>query len=294
MESNVYLYEKRITGGLDLASLLKNCPVIDRNEELHNSIRIEMSQKALDFYLFIFDYIKEQSERINELLQEDFKAEYVLHSKGSSLFGGYFCSDPIEDLIIGNTSRGRLLKRKSSESNPHYFSSGKLVKALHPARTPIVYLYDKESIVYEIDCSLIDNDRLYCVKCEYDNSGRIAKRTKYMFTKTHPAFFMVIPKGFKPLVIRDENKGLDYMFEIKEIQYFYDGDRISSAEINNYVSVPDTLNSELYKFSYDGDYYSDYSVFEYINGREYSLKALKKRKFDEFLKMPDISDFIKQ
>ncbi len=295
MESKVYLYEYEITKGLDLSSLVKNFTVAEKNEELKNSIKSEMSMKALDLYLFFMKYCTDVNEQMSERLNDDFACEQVLYSKSGSLFGRYFCSDPIEELIVGNTSRGQLLKRRAGD-NMYYFCDNRLIKAKMPGSESILYFYDdKINTVYEIACSDFYNDN-FCrmfVKCEYDEQGRISRRTVISFNKAEKVYFSFVVRGSKPVVIRDENKGLDFIFEIKEIQYSYNDDRISSVEITELHSVTDGLKSELYKFNYDGDYYSDYDVFNYITSRKFASKVLKKRRFNEFLSAPKYSDYVK-
>lgn len=290
-----YLYDREVPERLDLSSLLKELKPIEKNKELSDRIRAEISQKTLEFYLFFCDYIEKKRDNIIALQDEDFTAENVLFSKGETLFGGYFCSDPVEDLIIGKTSRGKLVQKESDDNTAYFFNGGRLVKAAR-AGTSILYLYDDDGrTVYEIDgaFSIEEGISKYIVKCEYDETGRISRRTVFMFSRAIPEFFAFASKTARPQVIRDENEGTDFIFEIKEIRYSYKEDRINQAEIIKYYSAVDIVSDEVYEFDYDGDYYSDYSASDLIKNQNYTMKALKKRKYNQFLSVPEYTNYVK-
>ena len=295
MERNAYLYEQKVVEGLDFSSLLKKLKPIEKNEELANRKRVEISQNALDFYLFICDYIEKQKDKLIALNNDDFIAENLLFSKGGMLFGGYFCSDPIEDLIVGKTSRGKLVKKASGDCTAYFFSDGRLVKVTHSGSS-ILYLYDDDGrTVYEIDGAFLKEGlSKYIVKCEYDETGRIIRRTDIMYSKAIPEIFAFVSKTAKPQVIRDEKEAADFIFEIKEIRYSYKDDRINQAEIIKYHSAADIVSDDVYEFDYNGDYYSDYSASDLIKNQNYTMQALKKRKYNEFLSIPEYSDYEKE
>lgn len=67
----------------------------------------------------IYEKYKNQCEllyknAVNAVIRKEFA------NKGENLHRGYYCPSPITDIVLGNASRGRILKRITSRSKPSY------------------------------------------------------------------------------------------------------------------------------------------------------------------------------
>lgn len=120
-------------------------------------IRMEAHQlEAMKKHLLCFQAIYDQYKNKQGILRQqvDDQVERVEYSKGGQLLHrGYYCPSLIQDIYLGNTSRGKLFKRVPSFGRYDYEfgfdEQNRLirVKRVHEFTTPIDYFHE-EYILY--------------------------------------------------------------------------------------------------------------------------------------------------
>ena len=78
--------------------------------EYYDKIKPDIIKKAKHMYA---KYVNMHDELLAVRQKRTARVEYS-RDKSHGLRLGYYCPNPIKDLVIGNVKRGRILKRKSS------------------------------------------------------------------------------------------------------------------------------------------------------------------------------------
>lgn len=119
-----------------------------------------------------------------EALETVVRKEY---SVGGWLSRGYYCPSPIRDIVIGNSTRGRLIKRLTKRSKPEYEfgfdSANRLVTVYIPSYEKClsnkceVIVYNKNSTI-GITFRRCEKAEIHEIaECLYDENNRIVSYT---------------------------------------------------------------------------------------------------------------------
>lgn len=100
------------------------------------------------------------------------------------LHRGYYCPSPIQDLIVDNARRGKILKRETARSNPtHYYyfdAKNRLLISKWDSYTGSIYTeYLSYSGDYIYGYAFDDSGNLVSVSEEYYQSGQIASYFRF-------------------------------------------------------------------------------------------------------------------
>lgn len=88
-----------------------------------------------------------EQELLKDALSRTVRQEFA---SGSDMHRGYFCPSPVQDLLIGNTHRGRLLKRLTTRSKPsHEYGMDDAGRLLWCTIHDGDMTYDTEYLIYE-------------------------------------------------------------------------------------------------------------------------------------------------
>lgn len=183
------------------------------------------------------------------------------YSKGSKfLRRGYYCPSLVEDIIIGNCSRGTLTDKVSARSK--YFKYGYDV-----CDNMIIVKNDSygqnEFLIRENNSEIgITFDRVYCIEsiseCIYDSSDRLISYTYYVFDANGIIWICTREEYSYP-----ENKLIMDRFEMdiagdKMENYVYKHEKYCfNVEGKNYV----LCRSEDCEFITNDDYLNDFKSF---------------------------------
>lgn len=105
------------------------------------------------------------------------KKEYA--SKGDVIHRGYYCPSPVQDIIIGNNKRGKLIKNKNRFSSIGYeFGFDKnnrliCVECIENSTIELIEYKENYSIGYEFDISESKPQLQSINECFFDELGRI-------------------------------------------------------------------------------------------------------------------------
>ena len=141
------------------------------------------------------------------------------YASGSTLHRGFYCPSPTYDIIVGNTKRGKLLKRLTAVSKPsHEYGFDADNKLLYckwlfkeqPAYTE--YLVYEEHCIYGIAFSK-DGDLAYLTEETWED-GRLTGYSHCMFL---------------PL------NGAPYCREISQEHYEYDTEGLSACDMHHFM-----------------------------------------------------------
>ncbi len=143
---------------------------------------------AYDDMIYEYKYYCKKFEDIIKEKTDKLKNTYVTAMKkvvreefcsGSDLFLGFYCPSPVFDLIVGNTHRGKILKRitkRSVISHKYGFDIDGKILIIDDFNNNTNCIYEYENDVVIIIC--YTNEEIeYIVECEYDDCGRIIKYT---------------------------------------------------------------------------------------------------------------------
>lgn len=138
------------------------------------------------------EYNNKFDEMYHEARSKTIRKEYSV--KGDTIYRGYYCPSPVQDLVIGNSTRGKLLKtvtRRSKPSHEYSFdSAGRLIRVKYLFPDDDGFFPDNEFIIYgentsrgiRFECNIGQTDKrqkknqIDCIcDCFYDGFGRIEK-----------------------------------------------------------------------------------------------------------------------
>lgn len=293
MSDRIFLYKYENVKRFDFGGKLTLRQKTEREEMLIEKKIQELSQKALELYIKKERYLAANipdNDSIAEICKD---TKNILYGTESNLPVGFFCSDPVYDLVVGKTKRGKLTKRKplSGYFYTYYFDGNRLVKAQTSDSSYYLFFYDDtQNTIYEFN--FIGNELYSITECKYDERNRICERTVLQPSVANDMFFKFYTGTGKPSVIRDENKGRDFIFEISRRKFTYDCDRLTCAEYCDHVSCLASVEFGCYEFSFNGEYYSGYSYTDCIRETASLFKPLKKRQYYEFLSPPVYSELV--
>ncbi len=158
----------------------------------------------------------------DEIKRNVFREEYG--KGGELLHRGYYCPSPIFDIVVGNVSRGRLLKRPTSNSNPTYRygfdDNGNLLTVIHPNGTEIIIRqgemeigidFDAENEIQAICWCIFSNGTIqsYVFSLYHSFEKKIAeyRRENYIYSKnglTSVDWYECVYDGKRPIMIHDK------------------------------------------------------------------------------------------
>lgn len=138
------------------------------------------------------EYNNKFDEMYHEARSKTIRKEYSV--KGDNIYRGYYCPSPVQDLVIENSTRGKLLKtvtRRSKPSHEYSFdSAGRLIRVKYLFPDDDGFFPDNEFIIYgentsrgiRFECNMGQTDKrqkknqIDCIcDCFYDGFGRIEK-----------------------------------------------------------------------------------------------------------------------
>lgn len=241
------------------------------------------------------DIIDKNNGDFSSIVNHNLTLKDKLYCKGMSAFRlGYFNPCPVEDLVIGNTNRGKIISNKALSDKPAskntiiYYFEKNVLKMAEDSFTYYLFFYTETQCVYILEIG--KNLQPHCYStfliCKYDEYGRICKITKFctVLIKNQALLFSFMKPNLQ--LISDKNQN-EYLFYVTEKEYFYSENFIAKFQLITYSSDNIDRQVSQYDFNYCGDSYSSYIY----NGKEY--KVLRKRKFNEFVKKPNFSDYQK-
>ena len=144
------------------------------------------------------------------------------YASGSTLHRGYYCPSPTYDIIVGNTKRGKLLKRLTVVSKPSheygFDANGKLLYCKWIRKGKTIYT---EYLVYE-------DDRIFglTVSC----GGDLSYFTEELWSDgklTDYSNGLFLPKD-----------GEYFCIEISQEHYTYDVQGLSACEMHRFMQTP--------------------------------------------------------
>lgn len=217
--------------------------------------KINTSLKRLNEILDDYQYkIKALYDNLSTQVN---KKEYAI--KGEYLVRGYYCPSPIKDIIVGNTPRGRILKRITSVSKPTYeygFDAGDnliLVKYIH------LDIFDKSNyeIILHEDNSVIgilftldgkENTEIIAInESKYDNKNRIISFVNGYFDKSD--FYEIEQEIYSYDEFGLKTTELCSCVESEHTYELYTFYHNSEGELNEYIVEPRMFPDEKYKIS---------------------------------------------
>jgi hypothetical protein len=214
-----------------------------KQTETYSKIAEDKIKTALNRLDSIFKEYQSNCKSLYEKLTDKiYRKEYAV--KGENLHRGYYCPSPIDDIIIGNAPRGKILKRVTSRSKPRYEydfdEEGKLIIAR--------YLYFDVLDVQHIEIILHNN------RCDigilfwlYENGDiTIESVSESVYDESHRITSFM--KGYI-----DCNKFEEVYYEI----YSYNESGLKTAE--HYDWIGDIYTGDKYIFKHnDEGYLSEY------------------------------------
>lgn len=152
---------------------------------------IEAFERECQRMRIIGDQYNDQCQRIlAEASRKVVRKEYSVG--GEIMHRGYYCPNPIADIVIRNAKRGRLLKRMTARSNPYYEygfdCEGKLLIIRRPDDTEFI-IRDHNNV--ELGIIFHENQIKYpevtgISECTY-NQGKIQTYIYYRYCVWDPA-----------------------------------------------------------------------------------------------------------
>ena len=250
----------------------------------------ELAQ-ATEILHIIEDIIAENNGDFSSIINQNLTLKDKLYSKGSTLFLGYFNPCPVEDLIVGKTKRGKITSNKtSSKYTVTYYFEKNIIKMAEDFSSYYLFFYTDVQQVYILgvpkDMKIDPHTSLEFMISKYDENDRICKLTFFRAMKRIKTFSLFAFMDSDRLFIKDKKQN-EYSFYIIEKEYFYSENFITKVQIGTYTSYKTKRHIQKYEFKYRGDSYYSYLAFT----TEY--KVLHKRKFNEFIKKPNYSDYQK-
>lgn len=150
--------------------------------EYYDKIKPDLIKKAEHMYA---KYVNMHDELLAERQRRTARVEYS-RDKRHDLRLGYYCPNPLKDLVIGNVKRGRILKRKSSFASADiiffFDENNELIGAEEKLSASIIQHY----IINEDGYSLVlsfkntreiygsDSDTIYEMALWYKEDGKIS------------------------------------------------------------------------------------------------------------------------
>ena len=177
--------------------------------EYYDKIKPDLIKKAEHMYA---KYVNMHDELLAERQRRTARVEYSRDRH--DLILGYYCPNPLKDLVIGNVKRGRILKRKSSFVSAgiifFFDENNELIGAEEKLSASIIqhYIINEDEYswilsfknareIYDSDSDAISNIALWCkekgkislyielhTSNYFDNSGfdRLAKMDVWLFS----------------------------------------------------------------------------------------------------------------
>lgn len=177
--------------------------------EYYDKIKPDLIKKAEHMYA---KYVNMHDELLAERQRRTARVEYSRDRH--DLILGYYCPNPLKDLVIGNVKRGRILKRKSSFVSAYiiffFDENNELIGAEEKLSASIIqhYIINEDEYswilsfknareIYDSDSDAISNIALWCkekgkislyielhTSNYFDNSGfdRLAKMDVWLFS----------------------------------------------------------------------------------------------------------------
>lgn len=144
------------------------------------------------------------------------------YASGSTLHRGYYCPSPTYDIIVGNTKRGKLLKRLTVVSKPSheygFDANGKLLYCKWLRKGKPIYT---EYLVYEDQC-------IFGITVSQD--GNLAVLTEEILhngTLTDYSYGLFLPKD-----------GSFFCVEISQEHYTYDAEGLFTCDMHRFMQTP--------------------------------------------------------
>lgn len=179
---------------------------------------------------------------------ETLRTEYA---SGSDLHRGFYCPSPVFDFIVGNTHRGKLLKRLTSRSKPSHaygFScDGRLLWCK----------WLKNGAVTNTEYLLRDGEEILGIM--HDSQGYLNTLTKEVYREGKLQSYAC--GSFSP--IDHENQRLHLLF-IED--YAYDSDGLQSCQQHDYTLMLNGNPNAPINFQSESFYRCEEYVFERANG----------------------------
>lgn len=171
-------------------------------------------------------FLSENREHLTNLEQRAIRREYA---SGSDLHRGFYCPCPVYELIVGNTHRGKLLKRRTSRSKPSheygFDADGHLLwaKQLHekiPVYTEFLQCREDRRYGFTLDASM----ELSTVTEEMFQEGYLIRYTNCLFARIGDSLRCV---------------------ELNSYGYIYDDQELCQYDWVCFMPPPDTQASSL-------------------------------------------------
>ncbi len=245
-------------------------------------------KQATSFLRIVEEKISENRDDFSSIIKHNLALNNKLYCKNSTLFLGCFNPCPIEDLIVKDSKRGKIVSKGSLSKNIIiYYFENNLIKMAEDAYAYYLFFYVDVRSVYILDISknIKLNSLLKLVICQYDENDRICKLTDFCATLMNKSTFLSDFTKSDLLLIKDKNQQ-EYMFDVTEKEYLYSGELIAKTKITKYDSY-NKKHFQQYDFHYNADRYSSYLFYQ----KEYEI--LQNRKYYEFLKKPNFLDYYK-
>lgn len=177
------------------------------------------------------------------LQQKSRVVRYEYAKGGLMLHRGYYCPSPIEDIVIGNTKRGRLIKEKSRNNANYQYG--------YDEQDRIIMIIIKDDDMVENEMIIEDGNTTYGLLydtmnqlsqitiCEYED-GKIVKYTEASYC----SYFKVS--------------------EYREQKFMYDNGQLHKAQILEFSRFSPKVQKYVYIFEHDENgYLSKYTDIEY-------------------------------
>ncbi len=170
-------------------------------------------------------------------------------SSGSDMTLGYYCPSPVEDLLIGNVHRGKILKRVTKRSKPDtkygFSEAGTMATFItFPTDYNILgfVLYENNTVTYVcFQKREEETEPEWIAQAEYDEQGRILRYTLGLFI------------GFRCSEIQQEiytysDEGIKEVIMWEHIYSLYQNHYLLHHDKDGYLIGFENLDSEGYIF----------------------------------------------
>lgn len=201
------------------------------------------------------EYSESYDDLMENITKEIARKEYA--SNGINIYRGYYCPSLIQDIVVGNLKRGKLLKRITSRSNPTYeycFDKNDnliLVNDLKDGKVIASEFILNENdyslgVKYVFDCFDSKPNIENISECFYDDTGKMLRYVKgfyslYSFSEVEFEQYEYNEEGLYKAYMMDLVGGYYdyniYIFTHNAEGYLSDYLALSAEEFCNYKNL---------------------------------------------------------
>lgn len=233
-----------------------------QQSEIYQSYHKLLDQESFRLYGVMQRFLLQLESIRASCLGQTIRQEMAVQCR--YLHRGFYCPSPVFDLIVGNSRRGRILKKPSKRSSPAFTygfdSNGKLQWSRDHLTNTYEYLIYEDEKIYGLS---VGEDSNYCTLSEETYQGK----KLVSFYVVHYYDMLPRPCIMDAEIYQYDEEGLSDVLRFDFRPYSEKSVSFLPEEVNEFLPLCDLHCLGRYRFQKENGMLSNYQVYDLVSGK---------------------------